>query len=124
MLDILVWSASFGIPLSYIIQIVSNYKHRETRDINIYGVMFADFAYLIYGIKSGMIGESAFMVKYGLSFFFCSVMLAQIIKYRKQNYHWHDDIDKYCSGYVNGSVCCYELEPHWEYCPKCGSEVL
>lgn len=125
LLDALVWSASFGIPISYILQIISNYKHRETRDINIYGVIFADYAYLIYGIKSGILYETAFIIKYGLSFFFCSVMIAQILKYRKENYEWHDDMDKYCSGLLKDKVACgNELEPQWKHCPDCGSEVL
>ncbi len=48
MLDILVWVAAICIPVSYILQIISNYKHKETRDINILGLFVADYAYLVY----------------------------------------------------------------------------
>ena len=125
MLDILLWVAAICIPASYILQIISNYKHKETRDINIYGLFVANFAYLTYGIKSGFIGEPAFLLKYGLSFAFCSTMITQIIYYRKKHYEWHDDMDKYCSGQVKDKIVCgNELEPHWKHCTDCGSEVL
>ena len=124
-LDILVWTASFGIPVSYIIQIKHNYEHRETRDFNIYSLMVADYAYLVYGIKSGMLEQTAFIAKYGLSFALCSLMIAQIIKYRKEGNEWHNDVNKYCSGQVKGKlVCGNELEPRWDYCPDCGSKVI
>lgn len=124
-LDMLVWSASFGIPISYIIQIKHNYKHRETRDFNIWGLAVADYAYLIYGVKSGLLSQNAFILKYGLSFFFCSVMIAQIIMYRRVKSEWHDDLDKFCSGQVKDKmVCGNELEPQWKHCPDCGSEVI
>jgi len=122
--EILVWSASIGIPVSYVLQIISNYKHKETRDINLYGVIFANYAYLIYGIKSGMLSETAFIIKYGLSFAFCSAMIIQIIIYRRKKYEWHDDIDTYCVGKVKDKIICgNELEPHWKFCTDCGLEV-
>ena len=124
-LDTLLWLAACCIPISYILQIISNYKHKETRDINIHGLFVADFAYLIYGIKSGLIGEPAFLLKYGLSFTFCSAMIAQIITYRRKHYLWNDDIDQFCSGQVKGMVVCgNELEPQWKHCPDCGSKVI
>lgn len=124
-LDILLWLVALFIPASYIIQIKSNYIHKETRDFKISSLMVADLAYLVYGIKSGFIGEFAFLLKYGLSFTFCSIMIAQILLYRKKHYEWHDDIDQYCSGQVKDKVVCgNELEPHWKHCPDCGARAF
>ena len=123
-LDILVWMASICIPLSYILQIKSNYEHKETRDINVCGVIAADIAYLVYGIKSGILLENAFIIKYGLSFVLCTIMIAQIIIYRRRKLEWHDDLDRYCSGEVKDRLFCgNELEPHWKHCPDCGSKI-